>query len=118
MNHAIKETGLSFTTDAVLAVPTRNSEVRLFELDKGTMTALPSRSSKPVEPAASSQARPISTGWSAGSTSLPRCQHGEGQDVGHNDRAAFHMGVQALGDRRRGRSGVLAHGASLSARTL
>ncbi|MEU3904047.1 replication-relaxation family protein [Streptomyces goshikiensis] len=38
VNHAIKETGLSFNTDAVLAVPTRTSEVRLFELDNGTMS--------------------------------------------------------------------------------
>ncbi len=38
VNHAIKETGLSFTTDAVLAVPTKTSEVRLFELDNGTMS--------------------------------------------------------------------------------
>ncbi|MFI6150671.1 replication-relaxation family protein [Streptomyces sp. NPDC051109] len=37
VNHAIKETGLSFNTDAVLAVPTETSEVRLFELDNGTM---------------------------------------------------------------------------------
>ncbi|MFE1547861.1 hypothetical protein [Streptomyces sp. NPDC058718] len=36
VNHAIKETGLSFNTDAVLAVPTKTSEVRLFELDDGT----------------------------------------------------------------------------------
>ncbi|WP_405533103.1 hypothetical protein OG592_38130 [Streptomyces avidinii] len=27
VNHAIKETGLSFNTDAVLAMPTRTSEV-------------------------------------------------------------------------------------------
>ncbi|MER6237651.1 replication-relaxation family protein [Streptomyces clavifer] len=38
VNHAIKETGLSFNTDAVLAWPTRTSEVRLFELDNGTMS--------------------------------------------------------------------------------
>ncbi|MFF0110065.1 replication-relaxation family protein [Streptomyces hirsutus] len=38
VNHAIKETGLSFNTDAVLAQPTATSEVRLFELDNGTMT--------------------------------------------------------------------------------
>ncbi|MGI5484809.1 replication-relaxation family protein [Streptomyces lavendofoliae] len=38
VSHAIKETGLSFNTDAVLAVPTRTSEVRLFELDNGTMS--------------------------------------------------------------------------------
>ncbi|MFD9339588.1 replication-relaxation family protein [Streptomyces sp. NPDC060028] len=37
VNHAIKETGLSFNTDAVLAVPTRTSEVRFFELDNGSM---------------------------------------------------------------------------------
>ncbi|MFG2408087.1 replication-relaxation family protein [Streptomyces brevispora] len=37
VNHAIRETGLSFNTDAVLAVPTKTSEVRLFELDNGTM---------------------------------------------------------------------------------
>ncbi|WP_323177968.1 replication-relaxation family protein [Streptomyces sp. NBC_00083] len=37
VNHAIKETGLSFNTDAVLAWPTKTSEVRLFELDNGTM---------------------------------------------------------------------------------
>ncbi|MFG2873944.1 replication-relaxation family protein [Streptomyces sp. NPDC048337] len=35
VNHAIKETGLSFNTDAVLPVPTKTSEVRLFELDNG-----------------------------------------------------------------------------------
>jgi hypothetical protein len=34
--NAIKETGLSFTTDAVLAWPTKTSEVRLFELDNDT----------------------------------------------------------------------------------
>ncbi|MFD5818399.1 peptide deformylase [Streptomyces sp. NPDC127038] len=34
MNHTIKETGLSFNTDAVFAWPTKTSEVRLFELDK------------------------------------------------------------------------------------
>ncbi|BFO18272.1 hypothetical protein SHKM778_46600 [Streptomyces sp. KM77-8] len=28
---------LSFNTDAVLALPTKTSEVRLFELDNGTM---------------------------------------------------------------------------------
>ncbi|MER5811411.1 replication-relaxation family protein [Streptomyces sp. NPDC002033] len=38
VNHAIKQTGLSFNTDAVLAVPTKTSEVRLFELDNGTMS--------------------------------------------------------------------------------
>jgi hypothetical protein len=38
VNHAIKETGLSFNTDAVLALPTKTSEVRLFELDNGTMS--------------------------------------------------------------------------------
>lgn len=38
VNHAIKETGLSFNTDAVLAVPTKTSEVRFFELDDGTMS--------------------------------------------------------------------------------
>jgi hypothetical protein len=38
VNHAIKETGLSFNTDAVLAWPTQTSEVRLFELDNGTMS--------------------------------------------------------------------------------
>ncbi|WP_369780403.1 replication-relaxation family protein [Streptomyces sp. R33] len=38
VNHAIKETGLSFNTDAVLAVPTPTSEVRPFELDNGTMS--------------------------------------------------------------------------------
>jgi hypothetical protein len=38
VNHAIKETGLSFNTGAVLAVPTKTSEVRLFELDNGTMS--------------------------------------------------------------------------------
>lgn len=38
VNHSIKETGLSFNTDAVLAVPTKTSEVRLFELDNGTMS--------------------------------------------------------------------------------
>lgn len=38
VNHAIRETGLSFNTDAVLAVPTKTSEVRLFELDNGTMS--------------------------------------------------------------------------------
>ncbi|WP_409240595.1 replication-relaxation family protein [Streptomyces sp. PA5.6] len=38
VNHAIKETGLSFNTDAVLARPTKTSEVRLFELDNGTMS--------------------------------------------------------------------------------
>ncbi|MCX4399923.1 replication-relaxation family protein (plasmid) [Streptomyces sp. NBC_00053] len=37
-NHAIKQTGLSFNTDAVLAVPTKTSEVRLFELDNGSMS--------------------------------------------------------------------------------
>lgn len=38
VNHAIKETGLSFNADAVLAWPTKTSEVRLFELDNGTMS--------------------------------------------------------------------------------
>ncbi|WP_432128925.1 replication-relaxation family protein [Streptomyces sp. bgisy082] len=38
VNHAIKQTSLSFNTDAVLAVPTKTSEVRLFELDNGTMS--------------------------------------------------------------------------------
>ncbi|WLQ53923.1 replication-relaxation family protein (plasmid) [Streptomyces poriferorum] len=38
VNHAVKETGLSFNTDAVLAWPTKTSEVRLFELDNGTMS--------------------------------------------------------------------------------
>ncbi|MGW6016283.1 replication-relaxation family protein [Streptomyces sp. NPDC055210] len=38
VNHAIKETGLSFNTDAVLAWPTQTSEVRLFELDNGSMS--------------------------------------------------------------------------------
>ncbi|MEW2426040.1 replication-relaxation family protein [Streptomyces nigra] len=38
VNHAIKETGLSFNTDAVLALPTKTSEVRLIELDNGTMS--------------------------------------------------------------------------------
>lgn len=38
VNHAIKEIGLSFNTDAVLAWPTKTSEVRLFELDNGTMS--------------------------------------------------------------------------------
>lgn len=38
VNHAVKQTGLSFSTDAVLAVPTATSEVNLFELDNGTMS--------------------------------------------------------------------------------
>ncbi|MEF3117663.1 replication-relaxation family protein [Streptomyces chrestomyceticus] len=38
VNHAIKAIGLSFSTDAVLALPTATSEVRLFEVDNGTMT--------------------------------------------------------------------------------
>ncbi|WTU53615.1 replication-relaxation family protein [Streptomyces sp. NBC_00057] len=38
VNHAIREIGLSFNADAVLALPTKTSEVRLFELDNGTMT--------------------------------------------------------------------------------
>lgn len=38
VNHTIKQTGLSFNTDAVLAWPTKTSEVRLFELDNGTMS--------------------------------------------------------------------------------
>ncbi|MGW6974271.1 replication-relaxation family protein [Streptomyces sp. NPDC054952] len=38
VNHAIKQTGPSFNTDAVLAVPTKISAARLFELDNGTMS--------------------------------------------------------------------------------
>jgi hypothetical protein len=38
VNHAIKETGLTFNTDAVLAVPGKTAEVRLFEIDNGTMS--------------------------------------------------------------------------------
>ncbi|MFJ2833534.1 replication-relaxation family protein [Streptomyces sp. NPDC087263] len=38
VSHRIKETGLNFNTDAVLALPTASSEVRLFELDNGTMS--------------------------------------------------------------------------------
>ncbi|MDV7220429.1 replication-relaxation family protein [Streptomyces prunicolor] len=38
VSHRIKETGLNFTTDAVLLLPTASSEVRLFELDNGTMS--------------------------------------------------------------------------------
>ncbi|MFD9433117.1 replication-relaxation family protein [Streptomyces sp. NPDC060002] len=38
VNHAIRETGLSFSTDAVLAVPTKSSEVRLFDFDNGSMS--------------------------------------------------------------------------------
>ncbi|WP_234323752.1 replication-relaxation family protein [Streptomyces sp. NRRL F-2580] len=38
VNHAIKEIGLSFNIDAVLAVPTKTSEVRLFELGNGSMS--------------------------------------------------------------------------------
>jgi hypothetical protein len=38
VNHAIEETGLSFKPDAVLAWPTKTSEVRLFELDNGAMS--------------------------------------------------------------------------------
>ncbi|WP_245699533.1 replication-relaxation family protein [Streptomyces roseifaciens] len=38
VNHAIKKIGLSFNTDAVLAAPTKSSEVRLFELDNGSMS--------------------------------------------------------------------------------
>jgi hypothetical protein len=38
VNHAIKETGLSFNADAVLALPTKTSEVRIFEIDNGTMS--------------------------------------------------------------------------------
>lgn len=38
VSHRIKETGLNFNTDAVLYVPTASSEVRLFELDNGTMS--------------------------------------------------------------------------------
>ncbi|MFF5523067.1 hypothetical protein [Streptomyces coeruleorubidus] len=37
VNHAIKETGRRLNTDAVLARPTKTSEVRLFALDNGTM---------------------------------------------------------------------------------
>lgn len=38
VNHAIKETGLSFNADAVLARPTRTSEVQIFEIDNATMS--------------------------------------------------------------------------------
>ncbi|MFD7630194.1 replication-relaxation family protein [Streptomyces sp. NPDC059851] len=38
VNHAIEETGLSFNTDAVLVVPTKISEVRLFEIDNGSLS--------------------------------------------------------------------------------
>ncbi|MFI9228444.1 replication-relaxation family protein [Streptomyces rimosus] len=38
VNHAIKAIGLSFSSDAVLTLPTATSEVRLFEVDNGTMT--------------------------------------------------------------------------------
>ncbi|WP_234345684.1 replication-relaxation family protein [Streptomyces sp. NRRL F-5755] len=38
VNHAIKAIGLSFSTDAVRTLPTATSEVRLFEVDNGTMT--------------------------------------------------------------------------------
>ncbi|MEU3978112.1 replication-relaxation family protein [Streptomyces bacillaris] len=38
VNHAIKETGLTFNTDAVLAAPGKAFEVRLFEIDNGTMS--------------------------------------------------------------------------------
>ncbi|MYT47531.1 hypothetical protein SRIM_040870 (plasmid) [Streptomyces rimosus subsp. rimosus ATCC 10970] len=38
VNHAIKAIGLSFSTDAVLTLPTATSEVHLFEVDNGTMT--------------------------------------------------------------------------------
>lgn len=38
VNHAIKETGLTFNTDAVLNVPGRASEVGLYEIDNGTMS--------------------------------------------------------------------------------
>ncbi|WP_323138050.1 replication-relaxation family protein [Streptomyces sp. NBC_01433] len=38
VNHAIKETGLTFNTDAVLASPGKTFEVRLFEIDNGTMS--------------------------------------------------------------------------------
>ncbi|MEU2793963.1 replication-relaxation family protein [Streptomyces sp. NPDC007100] len=38
VNHAIKAIGLSFSTDAVLTLPTATSEARLFEVDNGTMT--------------------------------------------------------------------------------
>ncbi|GCD32336.1 hypothetical protein OEIGOIKO_00048 [Streptomyces chrestomyceticus JCM 4735] len=37
VNHAIKAIGLNFSTDAVLTLPTATSEVRLFEVDNGTM---------------------------------------------------------------------------------
>jgi hypothetical protein len=39
VNHAIEEIGLSFNVDAVLAVPTKTSEVRLFGLDNGSMSS-------------------------------------------------------------------------------
>lgn len=38
VDHSIKETGLRFVTDAVLALPTKTSEVRLFEVDYATMS--------------------------------------------------------------------------------
>ncbi|MEV6731342.1 replication-relaxation family protein [Streptomyces sp. NPDC051364] len=38
VNHAIRETSLSFNADAVLALPTKTSEVRIFELDNGSMS--------------------------------------------------------------------------------
>ncbi|MGW7554961.1 replication-relaxation family protein [Streptomyces rimosus] len=41
VNHAIKAIGLSFSSDAVLTLPTVTSEVRLFEVDNGTMTRAP-----------------------------------------------------------------------------
>ncbi|WP_312024612.1 replication-relaxation family protein [Streptomyces sp. WAC 06783] len=37
VNHAIKAIGLSFGSDVVLALPTATCEVRLFEVDNGTM---------------------------------------------------------------------------------
>ncbi|MGW7412776.1 replication-relaxation family protein [Streptomyces sp. NPDC054863] len=38
VSHSIKQLGLALNTDAVLALPTKTSEVRLFELDNGTMS--------------------------------------------------------------------------------
>ncbi|KWT62211.1 hypothetical protein ADL21_09240 [Streptomyces albus subsp. albus] len=38
VDHAIKTIGLSFSTDAVLTLPTATSEVRLFEAGNGAMT--------------------------------------------------------------------------------
>lgn len=38
VDHSIKETGLRFVTDAVLALPTNASEVQLFEVDYATMS--------------------------------------------------------------------------------